>query len=79
MQVKLVSKTVLKTKMFEYFRRVERSGKEIIVTDHNIPVLKITPLNKRQRTVEEVFGKPRKKVKYFADLTEPTEDEWSEV
>ncbi len=41
-----VSKTELKAKMLEYFRRVEQTGEEIIVTNNRVPVLKVSPLKK---------------------------------
>ena len=37
-----VSKSKLKARMLEYFRMVEESGEEIVVTNHNRPVLRIT-------------------------------------
>lgn len=73
-----VSKGQLKEKMLEYFRELERTGGELIVTDHRIPVLKITPLKRTGKTVEEVFKNYRGKVKYFEDLTSSTESEWDE-
>ena len=38
-----VSKSKLKAKALEYFREVERTGQELIVTDHGKPVLRIVP------------------------------------
>lgn len=38
-----VSKSKLKAHALEYFREVERTGRELIVTDHGRPVLKIVP------------------------------------
>ncbi len=73
-----VSKGKLKEKMLEYFRQLERNGGELIVTDHRVPVLRITPLKKKGKSVEEVFGHYRGKVKYFEDLTAPTYLEWEE-
>lgn len=73
-----VSKGALKTKMLEYFRRVEKTGKEIIVTDRHIPVLKVVPIRTPKKP-SEVFGKFMKRVKYHGDITEPTTSEWEEV
>lgn len=39
----IVSKLRLKPRLLEYFREVEKTGKELIVTDHGKPVLKIVP------------------------------------
>ena len=73
-----VSKGKLKEKMLEYFRELERTGGELIVTDHRVPVLVITPLKKKGKSVDEIFKSHRGKVKYFEDLTAPTESEWEE-
>ncbi len=39
----MVSKSRFKARALEYFRKVERTGKEIIITDRGRPVLKIVP------------------------------------
>lgn len=72
-----VSKGVLKAKMLEYFRRVEESGEELIVTDNNQPVLKIVRI-RATRPAREVFADVRGRVMYRGDLLEPTTDEWPE-
>ena len=43
MSTKTVSKSKLKSKALEYFREVERTGREIIITDNGRPVLKLVP------------------------------------
>jgi prevent-host-death family protein len=40
---KSVSKSGFKAKALELFREVESSGKELVITDHGRPVLKIVP------------------------------------
>lgn len=40
---KVVSKSKFKPKALEYFRQVERTHQELIITDHGKPVLKIVP------------------------------------
>ena len=42
-----VSKSTLKGKMLEYFRRVEETGEELIVTDNGRPVVKVVPIRAR--------------------------------
>lgn len=76
--MKTVSKNVLKAKMLEYFREVERTGEELIVTDHKKPVLKIVPF-KHKKSVDELFAESRGRVIYFEDIRTPTTDEWSET
>ncbi len=74
-----VSKSALKAKMLEYFRRVEETGEELIVTDHNEPVLKIVPI-RRRIPAETIFADVRGgRVKYHADPLEPTTDEWPDL
>ena len=72
-----VAKGKLKAQMLEYFRRVEETGEELIVTDNRIPVLKVVPL-RRKLTPEEAFGDLRGKVKYAGDVREPETGEWQE-
>lgn len=73
-----VSKKMLKSKMFEYLRRVEEEGEELVVTDHEIPIVKVIPVRPR-RSSADAFADVRGRVKYHADVTEPTTDEWTEV
>ena len=40
---KTVSKSRFKAQALEYLREVERSGKELVITDHGQPVLKVVP------------------------------------
>jgi prevent-host-death family protein len=38
-----VSKSLFKVKALEYLREVESTGKELVITDHGKPVLKVVP------------------------------------
>lgn len=73
----VVSKTMLKEKMNEYFQKVEESGEELLVTQDEVPVLKIVPLKKRKK-VEEVFADVQGSIKYHGDILEPETKEWGE-
>lgn len=73
-----VSKSALKAKMLEYFRRIEETGVELIVTDHNRPVLRIAPIRER-RPASETFSDVRGRVVYHEDILEPTTQEWPET
>jgi prevent-host-death family protein len=73
-----VSKSVLKSKMLEYFRRVEETGEELIVTDNGRPVIKVVALRGR-RSAADVFGDVRGRVVYREDVLTPTTDEWPET
>ena len=73
-----VSKGVLKARMLEYFRKVEETGEELVVTDNNRPVLRIVPIRQRIPAAE-MFSDARGKVVYHDDVLAPTTDEWSET
>jgi antitoxin (DNA-binding transcriptional repressor) of toxin-antitoxin stability system len=76
--MRVVSKSKLKANMLEIFREIEASGEELIVTHHNQPVLRITPIAAGE-SVEAVMGELRGQVRYHADINEPTVDEWGDV
>ncbi|MEW6682153.1 MAG: type II toxin-antitoxin system Phd/YefM family antitoxin [Nitrospirota bacterium] len=40
---RVVSKAQFKPRSLQYFREIEKSGKELIITDRGRPVLKIVP------------------------------------
>jgi prevent-host-death family protein len=73
-----ISKSKLKPKMLEYFRKVEETGEPIIVTFHNKPVLKIEPIHSALK-VSDVFGKYWGKVRIPQDVMDPEMDEWGET
>jgi len=75
--MKTISKSALKARMLEYFRRVEETGEELIVTDHNRPVLRIVPI-RTHRPAAELFSDVRGQVVYHGDVMEPTTHEWPE-
>jgi prevent-host-death family protein len=72
-----VSKSALKARMLEYFRRVEETGAELVVTDNNQPVLRIVPIRKRVPAAQ-TFADVRGRVVYHEDVLAPTTDEWPE-
>jgi antitoxin (DNA-binding transcriptional repressor) of toxin-antitoxin stability system len=72
----VVSKGVLKAKMLMYFRQVEKTKEELIVTDHHKPVLRITPVQE-YKLPTDVFKK-QGRVVYFEDINTPTSNEWGE-
>ncbi|MDZ7724491.1 MAG: type II toxin-antitoxin system Phd/YefM family antitoxin [candidate division KSB1 bacterium] len=73
-----ISKSKLKPKLLEYFRKIEETGEPVIVTSHNKPVLKIEPIQKKQR-ISDVFGEYWGKVRIDEDVMQPETDEWEEV
>lgn len=73
--MKTVSKGKLKAKMLEYLRHVEATGEEIIITNHNIPTLKIVPI-KKKTDISSVFADVRGKVHIDDSIMEPETEEW---
>ena len=73
-----ISKSNLKANMLRIFRDIEETGEELIVTDHNRPVLRIQPIAQK-KTVKEVFGAMQGKVVYREDVNTPTTGEWGEL
>jgi antitoxin (DNA-binding transcriptional repressor) of toxin-antitoxin stability system len=73
-----VSEGVLKAKMLEYFRKIEETGEELIVTDNNRPVLRIVPIRQRIPALE-MFGDVRGRLVYREDVLTPTTDEWADT
>ncbi len=63
-----VSKSSFKARALEYFRQVERTGRELIVTDRGKPVLKISPYCRDPR---EALKMLRNSVLRYDDPTEP--------
>ena len=78
MDMKKVSKSELKAKMFEHLRAVEKTGEDLIVTDYGKPVLTIIPVRPTQ-TINDLFSDLRGKAEISrAAALEPTDAEWSE-
>jgi len=73
-----VSKSALKAKMLEYFRRVEETGRELVVTDNNQPTLRIVPIRQRIPAAT-LFADVRGKVVYHEDVLTPTAEEWADT
>ncbi len=71
---RMVSKSQFKPKALNYFRQVEQSGKELIITDRGKPVLKLVPYSDKP----DSWLKPlRGSVKKYLKPTEPVfADEW---
>ncbi len=73
--MKTTSKSVLKAHMLEYFRNVEETGEELVVTSHGKPTLKVIPITEK-KSVAEIFSGMRKVAKIYADPTEPETEAW---
>jgi antitoxin (DNA-binding transcriptional repressor) of toxin-antitoxin stability system len=73
-----ISKSKLKARMLEIFRRLEANDEELIVTDHGKPVLRITPIREKV-TVDQLFAGLQGHVLYHEDIDSPTTSEWKEL
>ena len=71
----IVSKSVLKAHMLEYFRKVEETGEELVVTSHKIPTLKVVQIAAR-KDVNELFAGIRNVASLHGDLTLPESEAW---
>lgn len=74
---KTVSKSQFKPRSLEYFRQIEQTGEELVITDHGRPVLKILPFIDDP---EACFKGLRNTVQKYEDPMEPVgADEWEAV
>jgi antitoxin (DNA-binding transcriptional repressor) of toxin-antitoxin stability system len=64
--------------MLEIFRELEATGKELIVTDRDRPVLKIVPIQQKT-SVTDLFGPFLGQVTYYEDINSPTLAEWEDA
>ena len=64
----MISKSQFKPRALEYFRKVEKTGKELIISDRGKPVLKIVPYIENS---EEALKALRDTVVEYVDPTEP--------
>lgn len=72
-----VSKSRFKARALEYFREVERTGKELIITDRGKPVLKLVPY---REDPAEVLRALRDTVVRYESPTEPVgEEDWESL
>ncbi|NLA74787.1 MAG: type II toxin-antitoxin system Phd/YefM family antitoxin [Deltaproteobacteria bacterium] len=70
----MVSKSRFKPNALKYFRQIEDTGKELIITDHGKPKLKIIPYNSDPM---EILNSLRNTVIEYIDPLEPVlEEDW---
>ena len=66
--MKTIAKSEFKPKAFEYFRIVESTGEEILITDHGRPVLKIV---KYSDSDNDILESMKGTVTYYDEPKEP--------
>ena len=64
-------------KMLEYFRMVEQSGEELIVTSHGKPTLKVVPLISKT-DVDGAFADLRGNLHIDDSVMNPETQEWND-
>lgn len=64
----VVSKSQFKPRSLEYFRKIEQTGEELIITDHGRPVLKVSAYVADK---EDCFRGLRNTVLHYDDPLEP--------
>ena len=64
----MVSKSKFKPRALKYFREIEKTGKELIISDRGKPVLKIVPYTENPAEALKVL---RDTVIKYDDPTEP--------
>ena len=73
----VVSKSCFKPRALKYFRQIQESGQELIITDRNKPVLKIIPFQEEPQAVLEEL---RNSVRRYDDPLEPVaENDWEVI
>lgn len=74
---RIVSKSQFKPKSLEYFRMIEESGEELIITDRGRPVLKVIPYNANAADPEDRLKALRNSIlKYEAPLEPVALEDW---
>jgi antitoxin (DNA-binding transcriptional repressor) of toxin-antitoxin stability system len=69
-----VSKSAFKPQALKYFRQIQEFGRELIITDHAKPVIKIIPFKKEPGIILEEL---RNSVIHYVDPFEPVgQDDW---
>ena len=70
-----VSKSRFKARALEYFRQVQQTGRELVITDRGVPVLKLVPYRADPRAALRVL---RDTVVRYETPMEPVDsDAWA--
>jgi prevent-host-death family protein len=73
----IISKSKFKPRALHYFREVEKTGKELIISDRGKPVLKIVPFSEN---TEKILKSLRNTMVKYENPTDPVGlDEWESL
>ena len=70
----IVSKSRFKPNALKYFRQIEKSGEELIITDRGKPTLKIIPYN--NDPMETLKSLKNSVIEYIDPMEPVAEEEW---
>ena len=73
-----ISKGKLKAHLLQVLRELEQTGENVIITDRDRPVARITPI-KQGITMEEAFADVYGKLVILEDINAPTIEEWGDI
>ena len=73
-----ISKSAFKARMLEIMRDIERTGEEVVVTDHGKPTIVVRPYESK-RGVDEAFRDLHGTLVLHEDPDTPTIGEWEHV
>jgi prevent-host-death family protein len=71
-----ISKSKFKPAALEYFRRVQDTQEELIITDHGKPVLKIVPYQAAAKGKIDPLAKLRGTLKRYEQPFDPVPELW---
>ncbi|HEY3128404.1 MAG TPA: type II toxin-antitoxin system Phd/YefM family antitoxin [Acidobacteriota bacterium] len=75
-----VSKSRFKPRALEYFREVEKTKKELIITDRGRPVAKIIPYSETAPNPDEILKQLRHSLVKYDKPTEPVAlEDWESL
>ena len=66
--MKKISKSRFKARALEYFREVEETGHDLVITDRGTPVLRVTPYRPE---ADQALARLRGSLVRYDDPTEP--------
>lgn len=75
--MKTLSKSRFKARALEYFREVERTGQELVITDRGRPVAKIVPF--RAEPGQALMALRDSVARYDAPCEPVGEDDWESL
>ena len=72
----VISKSKFKPAALEYFRQVQETQEELIISDHGKPVLKIVPYHVASSTKTDPRATLRGALKYYDQPFDPISEDW---